>query len=97
MGFLIFGKFSIEWKIWLPAFSFFFQTNHFTLSNLALVGALRGDLSKFKIWNYGNLHIQSIVQIDEIHIYNFKVQKLQSFRPNQKVFMIKSNLAKGII
>ena len=62
---------------------------------LSIPSIVKNELLLYPNPSDGNFQIQSRVQIDEIHIYNLKGQKLQSFRPNQKVFMINSNLDKG--
>lgn len=44
----------------------------------------------------GSFQIESGIQIDEVHIYSINGQKLQSLRPNKKLFTINSNLPKGL-
>jgi len=63
---------------------------------LSIPSIIENELLLYPNPTDGNFHIESGIQIDEIHIYNLNGQKLQSFWPNKKVLTINSNLPKGI-
>ena len=63
---------------------------------LSIPSIIENELLLYPNPTDGNFHIESGIQIDQVHIYNLNGQKLQSFWPNKKVFTINSNLPKGI-
>ena len=63
---------------------------------LSIPSIIENELLLYPNPTDGNFHIESGIQIDEIHIYNLNGQKLQSLWPNKKVLTINSNLPKGI-